>query len=103
AGHTGERDEAAERVLDVDVLEVVLAGAAHDQPVVAGLAAHGGHGDRALARQVLPGDRLPALHQVGDGDRNHDLAAVLTGPGPDVDDVVRDPDRLFVVLDDDHA
>ena len=31
-----------------------------------------------------------------------DLAAVLARAGPDVDDVVGDADRLFVVLDDDH-
>ena len=31
-----------------------------------------------------------------------DLAAVLAGPRPDVDDPVRGPDRLLVVLDDEH-
>ncbi len=31
-----------------------------------------------------------------------DLAAVLPGPGPDVDDPVRGPDRLLVVLHDEH-
>ena len=34
--------------------------------------------------------------------RDHDLAAVLARAGPDVDDVVGDPDRLLVVLDDEH-
>ena len=31
-----------------------------------------------------------------------DLAAVLAGAGADVDDVVGDPDRVLVVLDDEH-
>ena len=33
----------------------------------------------------------------------HDLAAVLARAGADVDDVVGDPDRLLVVLDDEHG
>ena len=35
------------------------------------------------------------------GARHDDLAAVLARARPDVDDVVGDPDRLLVVLDDD--
>ena len=35
--------------------------------------------------------------------RHDDLAAVLAGARADVDDVVGDPDRLLVVLDDDHG
>ena len=59
-----------------------------------------GHGDRALSREVLAGDRGPALHEVRDRAGADDLAAVLAGSRPDVDDVVGDADRLLVVLDD---
>ena len=60
-----------------------------------------GHGDRALARQVLTGDRVldlqDALHRaaVDDG------AAVLAGTRPDVDDPVALADGVLVVLDHD--
>ncbi len=37
--HTGDRDEASERKLDVDLLEIVLTGTAHSEPRVARLAA----------------------------------------------------------------
>ena len=43
------------------------------------------------------------LQQVLERARHDDLAAVLARAGPDVDDVVGDPDRLLVVLDDDHG
>ena len=42
------------------------------------------------------------FEQVLDRARHDDLAAVLARARPDVDDVVGDPDRLLVVLDDDH-
>ena len=57
----------------------------------------------ALAAQERAGDR-PRLREdhlqraVGD-----DLAAVLPRPGPDVDDPVRGPDRLLVVLHHEHG
>ncbi len=103
AAHAGDRDEASERDLDVDLLEVVLTRAAHDEPVVTGHAAVLGDFDRPLARQVLPGDRLLRLQHVLDRARHDDLAAVLPRARPDVDDVVGDTDRLLVVLDDDHG
>ena len=88
--------------LDVDVLEVVLARAAHGDPVLAGLAPHLGDRDAPLAGEVLPGDRVLLLEQVLQRARDDDLAAVLAGARTDVDDVVGDADRLLVVLDDDH-
>ena len=102
AADAGDRDEAPERDLDVDVLQVVLARAAHREPGVARVAAQLGHLDLALARQVLPGDRRLRLEEVLDRARDDDLAAVLARAGTDVDDVIGDPDRLLVVLDDDH-
>ena len=67
------------------------------------LAALLGDRDLALAPEVGAGDR-PRLGEdrlepaVGD-----DLAAVLPRPGPDVDHPVGRPDRLLVVLDDEHG
>ena len=50
----------------------------------------------------MAGHRLLVLQQAGYCTRVDDLAAVLTGAGPDVDDVIRDANGLFVVLDDQH-
>ena len=102
-GDAGHGDERPERELHVHVAQVVLAGAADGQVLAVAapaplrdrhgsLAAQEGAGDRPRLRE----DRLQRA--VGD-----DLAAVLARPGPDVDDPVRRPDRLLVVLHDEHG
>src|SRR5205823_1056176 len=101
--HARHCEEAPERYLYVDVLQVVLARAAYREPGVARVAAELGHVDLALARQVLPGDRRLRLEQILDRAGHDDLAAVLARAGADVDDVIGDANRLLVVLDDDHG
>ena len=49
--------------------------------------------------QELPGERVGQLHQVFGVARADDAAAELAGAGPEVDDVVRAPDGVLVVLD----
>ena len=100
AGDAGDGDETPERHLHVDVAQIVLTGTPDRDPVAPGLAAHGRHGDLPAAREVLAGDRRLALEQVLHAARAHDLAAVLAGARPDVDDVVGHTDRLLVVLHD---
>ena len=61
------------------------------------------HGDRALAREVLAGERRRASRWTSCGRAlGDDLAPVLAGAGAEVDDVVGGADRALVVLDDDH-
>ena len=56
-----------------------------------------------LRGQELPGDRaLHLLHLVG-GPLRDDVAAVLAGPGPHVDEPVGRAHHLLVVLDDQHG
>ncbi len=100
--HPGDRGEAAERELDVDALQVVLAGPPHDERLVGRLAAQRGDRDGALARQVLPGDRGLRPEQPLHRALVDDAAPVLAGAGTDVDHVVADPDGVLVVLDDQH-
>ena len=100
--HAGDGDEAAEREPHVDVAEVVGPRAAHADPIVAGRAPALRHRDAAPAGEVLAGDRLLVLEQARDRARVDDLAAVLAGARADVDDVIGDADRLFVVLDHEH-
>ena len=89
---------------DVDVAQVVLAGAVHGQLAARGArAADGGDRDLAAAGEVLAGHRVGVRQQVGDAAAVHDLAAVLAGARADVDDPVGDPDGVLVVLDDDQG
>ncbi len=56
--------------------------------------------DRPLAAKERAGDRARLGEDHLERPVGDDLAAVLAGPGPDVHDPVRGPDRLLVVLDD---
>src|SRR5687768_12225713 len=102
AGDARDGDEQAERDLDVDVAQVVLARVVDpDRLLRVEPPAFGWQLDLQLAAEVLPGDRLR-----GAADRVHrslgdHLSAVLAGAGSHVDDVVRGTHRLLVVLDDD--
>src|SRR5690606_23767121 len=83
-GHTREHDEHAQGDVDVDVAQVVRAGATHfERP--------GGRPDRLLergpVRQVAAGQRV-AGPQPRDVARVHHLPALRAGAGPEVDDVV---------------
>ena len=100
----GDADERAQRDLDVDVLEVVVRGAADDQPFFADAAgAAPGPRSAACPERYWP-VRLSRLRRMigSTGPVGHDLAAAHAGPGAEVDDVVGRPHRVFVVLDDDH-
>ena len=97
AGHGHER---AERDAQVDVAQVVLAGAADLQPLAVAGTPRGRQRHRSLAAQERPGDRARLGQDDLERPVGDDLAAVLAGPGPDVDDPVGGPDRLLVVLDD---
>ena len=93
-------DELADGELDVDVLEVVLRGAAHREHaaiVVAPL----GNRDLARAREELARDRLLVALDLRGRPFGDDLAAVEAGARPHVDEPVGAPHHLLVVLDDD--
>ena len=85
-------------------LQVVLAGAPDREPLVARLAAHA----RAPGCVRLPDRYWPVIDALFLSSPLtvpgvDDVAAVLAGAGADVDHVVGDPDRLLVVLDDEHG
>jgi hypothetical protein len=81
----------------------VLAHPFHLQPALPRLAPAGWDRDRALAGHVLAGQRGLDPFQVGQGALGHDGAAVLAGPGADVDQVVGGADGGLVVLDHDQG
>src|SRR5262249_57279106 len=74
-------------------------GAAHpERTVVLGAALR--EGDRALSREELAGDRALDALDLGGRALRDDMAAVLAGAGPHVDEPVGRPHHLLVVLDD---
>ena len=100
--HTRDGRKHAEREGHVNCLQVVLASAldGHDALLVDGTA-RGRQRDAALARQVLAGQRLAVLQQLGQGAGVDDPAARLPRARSDVDDPVRGLHGFLVVLDDD--
>ena len=90
--------------VDVDVLQVVLAGAPDRPARRSACAALAGTGIACSPAQVLAGERR------GIGARSRPASprattspAVLAGARPEVDDVVGGADRALVVLDHDHG
>ena len=102
AGHPGDRDQPAERDVDVDVVQVVLARP--DDRELALLVERAPvlrHRDRAPPGQVRAGQRRVVRLEVLDAAAVHDVAAVLARARTDVDGPVAGADRVLVVLDDD--
>ena len=99
----GHADEASERERHVDVLEVVLGGAAHDERLAAALAPRLRRRDDVLAGEVPPGQRVGVAHDLLRRARRDDVPAVLARAGPEVDEVVGGAHHRLVVLDHEHG
>src|SRR5690606_5697872 len=103
AGDAGDAGEGAERDRGGDVLEVVGAGAVDGELLAVALAALGRDRDLARAGEVLGGEAVGALQHFGERALRDDPAAVDAGAGAEVDHVIGGPDRVLVMLDDDHG
>ncbi len=99
--HAGHAAEDAQRHRHVDVAQVVLRRAL-DRDLAGRNAPVGRHGNRARARQELPGQRLLDPHHLLRRSLRDQLATVLAGARAEVDEVVGGQHRALVVLDDDH-
>ena len=97
SGDAGDGGQDRRRDVDVDVLEVVRAGAADLDP--AGRRAHVVL-DRERPAEEPPGQRV-GVAQVGERALEHDPPAAVARLGAHVDDVVGDLDDVGIVLDDD--
>src|SRR6266481_1518790 len=95
-GRTGDANELFQRNLDADVLEIVLAGAAHDNRFAAGRPALAGDADGFLAAEVFAGERFAVLQDLFQGPLGHDFAAMYARPRADFEDVIRRPNRVGV-------
>src|SRR5204862_2166026 len=96
-----DTDQATQRNLDRDVLQVVLARADDAHPFAIAFAAALRHWDRASAIEELAGERCAAAGDLVDLALGHDATAVLARPRTHVDDPVGGAHRVLVVLDHD--
>ncbi len=103
ARHAGDADEGAERHFGGDVLQIVARGADKLEPaVVHGTASLRRQRDLPRAGEILARQARWVAHDVRRQALGHDFAAMDSGAGPHVDDVVGGADRFVVVLDHDH-
>ncbi len=102
ARDAGDHHQSLQRQLKIDVLEVVLAGAANLQlglirPRWLRIARLG---DLTAAGQKIPRERSRRLHQGRRCTLEHQLAAAFTRPGADIQDLVSGAHHLWIMLDD---
>src|SRR5215210_6422050 len=102
SGNPSHGDEEAERNLDLETAQVVLARALdadHATPVRR--ATHRRNRNFDLTAQVAPSDRFFVRPHFLDGAFGDNETAVLSGSGTEIDQVIGGLHRLLVVLDDD--
>src|SRR4029077_6333542 len=103
AGNAGDDDEQAEGKRDVEVLQIIGAGAEDAEGLAIGSATLGRNGDRNLAGEIAAGEgagRGGDLLRRADGDK---MAAGGTGAGAEIHDVIGAADGFLVVLDDENG
>src|SRR5262245_8388317 len=100
AADAAHADEQTERNVDVDVLEVVVPGAAHCDVALRARPSLRRHGDLFRAAEVLCGKTLSALEHVIETAGGDDVAAAHAGTGAEIHDVVGRTHRFLVMFDD---
>ena len=100
-GHAGDADERAQRDFGDDVLEVVVRRANDPQLILADRSSLRWHLDPGSAGKILPRHAARFLHQLRRRALDDHFAAANSRSGPEVDDVIGGPHRVFVVLDND--
>ena len=97
-GNAGDADELTQREFYVEVAQVVFPCALHGEEVAVAGAAGLGHFDALAAGEIVAGDAAFGLADILHAAGRHDLAAVHTGTGADVHDIVRAAHGVLVVL-----
>ena len=98
AGHAGHHGERPQGELHVDVAQVVLRRADDLQALAVPRPPGLRHGDLFLAGEVLARQAVGVGHDLLRRAGGHHLAAMDAGAGADVDQVVRRPHGVLVVL-----
>ena len=98
SGYAGDADKRAQGQLHIDVPEVVLPRAAHDELMAVAFAPLFRDGNELLSGQVLAGDGIFAADNVLHRALRDDIAAVDARAGADVHDLVGGAHGVLVVL-----
>ena len=98
AGHAGNHGKGPQGELHVDVPQVVLRRADDLQALAVARPPGLRHGDPLLAGEILTRQAVGVGHDLLRCTGGHHLAAVDAGAGTDVDQVVRRPHGVLVVL-----
>src|SRR5438128_5953099 len=86
AGGAGNANKLLQRNLDADVLEIVVAGAAHDNRFAAGRPALAGDADGLLAAEIPAGERFAVQQDLFQGSLGYDFAAMHARSGADFEE-----------------
>ena len=103
--HAGDAGERAERNPRVNVAQIVFLRAEHLEPAafLRRRQAFFGNGNRQFAAQILRRERIFVRQNFRQRARRHQFAAVNARAGAEVNDVIRLPDGVGVVLDHEHG
>src|SRR5260370_6590232 len=99
---SSDHRERSERDHQIEILEVVQAGAIETQESAHGLVAHVGHGNPQLPAEVPAGEGFMLLKHGRIRTGEEQLAAELSSARTEIDDAIRGLNRVRVVLDDEH-
>ena len=112
AGNAGDASEAGHGKCGVDFLKVILRRAQNAKPTIADIArlefgfsrgdALAGNGNLCRAVEILRGEGILVAQNLLERPLRNQFPAARAGAGADVEDVVGGPDRVLVMLDDDH-
>ncbi len=101
AGNARDAGQDPEGNSDIDVLQIVGPGADNFQPALTGTPLTGDH-NLPFAREVLAGQRPLCRNDLRGSSLSNHLATMHTGRRAHIDNMVRRPNRLFVMLDHQH-
>ena len=102
-GHAGHADHLAQREIHSNVLQVVLVGFDHPQELAVAGTAGLRHFHILSARKIRAGDAALDLADVCHAARSYDLAAVHTGTGADIHNIISLAHGILIVFDHDQG
>ena len=97
--HAGDRHQHAQRNADVDALQIVGAHAANLDLLRSRLAPQRRRLNPQILRQISSRQRSRIVHDLVVRSLGNQLAAILPGPRPQIENAVRRPHDVGIVLD----
>ncbi len=102
ARHARDAGKHAQWNLHIDILQIVLAGIAHDE-LAGGIAAGLGNLDASRARKKLPGQGIGIAHDLLGRAASDNLTAMHARARSNIHNIVRRAHGVLVVLDHNHG